>query len=377
MEAGRLLPLVGVKRTSDPWVWEGVSLPLGMGNLRPIAYGGFAIATAVVAAGATLPEDVHLVPYSLVGHFLSPATLDSPFVCEVTSIRDTRQFSTRFVVVKQRTKTGTLRSVLSLTLDMIGSPSSTPQSLREHGAKNIDPASIASVVRYEPRTPWKIETPDQLPSLEQHLAQRIAAGELDESLVDAQKAFLGLWHELFEMRAVPSSMMDQNMLGLLDVPTSQDALPLQDRRSFDWMHIRAPLPPWDGSQGPAVCEALGMHPITPMVAHLATLAFAMDGAIAFAPLSFVKQSLFDAQVASTLEFALRFHTDALDVNQWLLREIIPVHAGWQRHYGEARVFDQAGHHLATCTQQCVMRPSDPDAMAEMQAPRPYGRTPKL
>lgn len=377
MEAGRLLQLVGVKPTSDPWVWEGVSLPLGMGNLRPIAYGGFAIATAVVAAGATLPQDTHLVPYSLVGHFLGPASLQNPFVCEVTSIRDTRNFSTRFVLVKQRASDGQMRSVLSVTLDMIASPESTPEKLQQHRTNNTDPASVSSVVRYESRTPWQIELPDQLLPADQYLAQRVAAGELDESVVAAKHSFIGLWLELFEMRAVPSSMMDQNMLGLVDVRTSQDQLPLQDRRSFDWMHIQTPLPPIDGSKGPAVCEALGMQPISPIVAHLATLAFAMDGAIAFAPLSLAKQSLFDAQAASTLEFALRFHTDVLDVNQWLLREIIPVHGGWQRHYGEARVFDQAGHHIATCTQQCVMRPSDPDAVARMEVPKPYAPVPKL
>ncbi|WFD21306.1 hypothetical protein MCAP1_003567 [Malassezia caprae] len=377
MEAGGLLRLVGVKPTGDPWVWEGVSLPLGMGNLRPIAYGGFAIATAVVAAGATLPQEVHLVPYSLVGHFLGPASLESPFVCEVTSIRDTRNFATRFVLVKQRGPDGQLRSVLSVTLDMIASPQSTPEKLQQHRANNTDPASVASVVRYESRTPWQVELPDQLPPVDQYLAQRLAAGELPESVVSVQQTFLGLWHELFDMRAVPSSMMDQNMIGLVDVQTSQDQLPLQDRRSFDWMHLKSSLPPIDGSKGPAVCDPLGMHPISPIVAHLATLAFAMDGAIAFAPLSFAKQSLFDAQVASTLEFALRFHTDTLDVNQWLLREIIPVHGGWQRHYGEARVFDHAGHHIATCTQQCVMRPSDPDAVASMQAPKPYAPVPKL
>jgi len=371
------MQLVGVKPTNDPWVWEGVSSPLGMGNVRPIAYGGFAIATAVVAAGATLPQNAHLVPYSLVGHFLGPASLQSPFVCEVKSIRNTRQFATRFVLVKQRGKDGTLRSVLSLTLDMIASPQSTAEKLQQHQQNHTDPASVASVVRYQPRTPWHIDAPDRLLPVEQHLAQRVAAGELDESVVAIQKRFMGLWFELFEMRVVPSSMMDQNMIGLMDVRTSQDELPLQDRRAFDWMHIRTPLPPTDGSRGPAVCEKLGMHAIAPVVAHLATLAFAMDGAIAFAPLSFVKRSLFDAQVASTLEFALRFHTDVLDVNQWLLREIIPVNGGWQRHYGEARVFDQAGHHIATCTQQCVMRPSDPDTVADMQALKPYVPAPKL
>lgn len=377
MEANRLLQLVGVRRTDDGLVFEGVSRPLGMGNVRPIAYGGFAIATAIIAAGATLPQGPHLVPYSLLGHFLGPASLKMPFVCEVIKIRDTRNFSTRFVLVKQRAKDGQLRNVLSLTLDMIASPHSTPENLHKYKQSNADPASMASVVRYQTRTPWKIDTPDKLLHMEQHLARRVDAGELDESMVVAQRALIGLWLELFEVRVVDSSMMNQNMMGLLDVPTSQDSLPFQDRRSFDWMHIREPLPPIDGSRGPAVCEALHMLPISPAVAHLATLAFAMDGAIAFAPLSFVKQSLFDAEAASTLEFALRFHTDILDVNQWLLREIIPVHGGWQRHYGESRVYDTEGNHLATCTQQCVMRPSDPNAVASMQAPKPYGPAPKL
>ena len=51
VEASAFLRSIGVRQTEEPWVFEGVSPPLGMGNVRPIAYGGYAIATGIVAAG--------------------------------------------------------------------------------------------------------------------------------------------------------------------------------------------------------------------------------------------------------------------------------------------------------------------------------------
>ena len=70
VEASAFLRSIGVRQTEEPWVFEGVSPPLGMGNVRPIAYGGYAIATGIVAAGQTIPSTTpHFVPYSLLGHF--------------------------------------------------------------------------------------------------------------------------------------------------------------------------------------------------------------------------------------------------------------------------------------------------------------------
>lgn len=363
MPVPNFMSLCGVRATDKPDVFEGVSLPKAMGNVRPIAYGGFAVATAIVAAGQTIPHDRPLAPYSVLGQFLGPATLKNPYVCEVQRVRDTRSFSTRIVLVRQKDKNGELRNVLSLTLDMIAAPNATHAALEKAKANNVDPACVGSLLRYQPSPQWKLKSPKDLPSFDEAMQQRIKDGDISKEAVDMQSQFVALWNSLFQMRPVPESMLYHNLMGFTDNPTPQDHLPMLQRRSFDWMHLIDHLPAADGADGPVPDGPDGMLPVLPAIAHVALMAFALDGAIAFAPLSMSNRSLFDAQAASTLEFAQRFHTDVPDMNQWLLREIVPVNAGWGRTYSEARLFAEDGTHVATCTQQCVMMPADKDAVA--------------
>lgn len=379
VEASAFLRSIGVRQTEEPWVFEGVSPPLGMGNVRPIAYGGYAIATGIVAAGQTIPSTTpHFVPYSLLGHFLGPANLQHPFVCHVTSVRDTRTFATRSVLVKQLSKGGEFRNVLSMTLDFIASPNSEPEKIMQLHQENIDPSCVGSLLRYDPITPWKIERPEELPKPHEYTQQRLADGYVDEFIVDLQHKILGLWSEIFDTRSVPSCMMQQNSIGMMDVPTTQDQLPLVQRRTFDWMRAREKLPTANSIEcAHGTGEQKGMLPISSIIAHVATIAFALDGALSFAPLSLAKQSFLSASAASTLEFATRFHTDVLDINQYLLREIQPIHAGWQRTFSEARLFDTTGRLVASCSQQGVMRPADENAIATPQVPPPFRPAPKL
>lgn len=383
MEATPFLQRIGVRRTDEPNVFQGVSLPLGMGNLRPIAYGGFAIATAIVAAGQTIPTHTRFVPYSVLGNFLGPASLKEPFVCHVSNIRDTRSFATRFVLVKQRAQTkeggSEMRTVLSLTLDMVASPNTTSQKLAEFDNKKEDPACANSLLRYDPVTEWHIPAPDaQTPSMDEYYAMRIREGTADEQVIDMTKKFLGLWYEIFSAVPVPSSMPLQNFTGMLDIETTQDKLPYLDRRSFDWLSMRDKIPSALGTDPVRPTRDVpDMLPIQPVIAHAASMAFALDGAMPFIPLGLAKKNLIEASAASTLEFATRFNSDILDMNQYHLREIKPIHAGWGRTYNEARLFDTRGRLVATCTQQGVLKPADPSSVATPEVPPPYRLTSKL
>lgn len=58
-------------------------MPGSMGNIRPIAFGGCAIAVAINAAGQTIKSDARLVPDTVAGQFLGPASLDAHFLCYV------------------------------------------------------------------------------------------------------------------------------------------------------------------------------------------------------------------------------------------------------------------------------------------------------
>lgn len=350
------LRLIGVRKTSDPWVFESVSLPGRAGNQQPIPYGGCAVATAVNAAGQTIKPEPRMVPYSLMGHFLGPASLDSHFVCEVRPVRDTRSFTTRYVTVKQSIK-GTMRPILALTLDMIASPLSTREHLDQAKATGSDPGGVQSLLRYQPSATTHLDRVQTLETPQQNLKRRMASGELNEFHEMAYNEFMGLWYKIFDARIVPESIMTQNMLGLNPSKTTQDELAVTDRTVYDWFKIRRELPSAHGTNTHTPGGPDGQLPQTTGMAHLCTLAFALDAALAFAPISISNGSIMDASAASTLDFAQRYHSDALDANQWLLREVKTVAGGWQRTYSQAHVFNQDGELLATCNQQCVLRPT--------------------
>ena len=348
------LRLIGVRKTNDPWVFEAVSLPGRAGNQQPIAYGGCAMATALNAAGQTIKPEPRFVPYSVTGHFLGPATLDERYVCEVKPVRDTRSFITRYVTVKQKIK-GEMRSVLALTLDMIASKLSTREALDRAKATGKEPAKVQSLLRYQPNAKTQLDNVLKLENSERFTKRLLETGEAEEFHITMYNEFLGLWNDLFDTRIVPESIMTQNMLGMKEGPTSQDHLSIPDRRVFDWFKLFQKLPPAD--QGNQLTEGGpdGQLPQTTVMSHLCAMAFAMDGALAFAPMSLSNEQLLKAGAASTLDFAQRYHTDVIDVNKWMLREIQSVTAGWQRTFSEAQVFDQDGELVASCSQQCVLR----------------------
>ncbi|WFD37167.1 uncharacterized protein MJAP1_000109 [Malassezia japonica] len=356
MASGDFLRLIGVRKTDDPWVFVSVSLPGRAGNQQPIAYGGCATTVALNAAGQTIKQEPRMVPYSMVGHFLGPAALDTPFVCEVRPVRDTRTFATRHVTVNQDIK-GKLRPVLALTLDMIASPNSTKEALEKAKARGADPGKVKSLLRYQIPPSFTPKSFKELEMPVESVKRRVASGELNEFQAGMFQEFLGLWLRMFEDRVVPESMMTQNLMGLHLKPTTQDDRAVSDRRAYDWFKLRQQLPPADGSTEMTAGGDDGMLPMTSVMAHLCALAFAMDGAIAFAPMSLNNESLLNASIASTLDFAQRYHTDNIDMNKFSMREIQTLAGGWQRHYTEARAYSDSGELLVTCTQQCVLRPA--------------------
>lgn len=73
--------------------------PGRMGNAKPIAYGGCTLGVAVRAACMAVPPNHCL--YTVVGHYLGPASTTEKLVCVVHDTRTTKSFSTRRVVVQQ------------------------------------------------------------------------------------------------------------------------------------------------------------------------------------------------------------------------------------------------------------------------------------
>ncbi|WP_297084659.1 acyl-CoA thioesterase II [uncultured Demequina sp.] len=106
------LAVLTLRRLGDD-TFEGDSLPMPNGR----AYGGQVLAQALLAAGATIPEDRHV--HSLHGYFLRPGDAGRPIRFEVEELRDGRSFSARRTHAIQDEKP-ILSMVTSFQLDQDG-----------------------------------------------------------------------------------------------------------------------------------------------------------------------------------------------------------------------------------------------------------------
>lgn len=363
-----LLKLIGLRKTDDPWVFEGVSLPERSGNLRPIAYGGCAIGTAVNAASQTVPENAaHMVPYSISGNFLGPASTDSTFTCVVTPLRDTRSFVTRQVVVKQQTKKGDMRNCLALTVDMIASPFSTRAALAKAREQGKNPATLQSIMQYQLKPPANFAVgPDEIDPPTVAMGKKCEEYGLPKTVDETLVKMSEFWTKNFDTRGGRDSMIHDTLFGILDAPHPQDKLGVTERRASDWIRAKQHIPKTEGNGDEYTTpNAPGMLRMSANMAQAAIMTLAMDSSLPFLPLSVVKKPIMEASAASTLEFAMRFHTDMLDFNRWHFREMRPIMAGWSRSFSESLLWDDAGNLVASNTQQAVLRPMDVDATPKL------------
>lgn len=89
------------------WQFRGRFAPSASGFKSKAAYGGSTMASALIAAGKTVPnsrgvhseEDYHV--YSYAGHFLGPATVHASLHFVVHETRTTRSYASRYVQVLQ------------------------------------------------------------------------------------------------------------------------------------------------------------------------------------------------------------------------------------------------------------------------------------
>jgi acyl-CoA thioesterase II len=313
--------ILAIKQTS-PQTFTTIQNPQRMGNALPIAYGGFALAAAVKSACLTLPPpsasqpEYHL--YSISGHYLGPARIDRPLITTVRTLRQTRTFCTRYLEVSQTQDDGTSRNVLVALADF---QVAEPESMLEYHAPPTK--------KYSHYT-----TLDDGPTQSQRKADE---GKVSQKLVDIQSASFGLLKKLFEMRPCPEGIFSQVLTGVAKhLPTTQDHLPLTQRSTADWNR--------------------GREKLASQTENVALLAFLMDGAVAFAPLTFSHLFLDDSGATSSLDFALRVFSNEVKMEEWHLREITTSVGSAGRTYSEARMWDAEGRCVASMTQQSICRP---------------------
>ncbi|KNG44844.1 Thioesterase/thiol ester dehydrase-isomerase [Stemphylium lycopersici] len=330
-----LLSQLTLKQTSAN-EFQALHPPRKMGNPLNIAYGGYALAAAAKAACLSVPEGYHL--YSLQGNFLGPAYTDRILCVSVRSVRQTRVFGTRVVEVWQPSPTRTKNKE--------GEGEGEGEEEEDTGRKRPCLLATADFMLPEPNsllsysaTPLHAyPTWSACPTQDTAFDNLVHSGKVEKQLLDAHSKGFALLKQHFEQRLPPSSIFAHNLYGLAKaLPHPQDSVPSAERTTADWIK--------------------SIEPISSTADNLAALAFLMDAAIAFLPLSFNHAWFDDVAAVSSLDFSLRLFTADVRVDRWLLRELRSPVAGQGRSFGEAWVWGEDGKAVACMSQQSILRPA--------------------
>ncbi|KAJ5564695.1 Thioesterase/thiol ester dehydrase-isomerase [Penicillium frequentans] len=290
--------------------------PGKMGNDRDIAYGGCTISIAVNAAYQTVPSGYHL--YSVLGNYLGPALTDQKLHCTVRRIRDTRTFATRQVDITQERDNSTQRPCLTIIADF---------QVQER----------ESMLSYSSPPATKYSDIESSPTRKKNCEALLRTGDISSEMLQRHDTLFGLMSRFFEQKPIPEGVTKQTLHGIgKHLRTTQDHLSLTSKTSAEWMRSKS-------------------H-IETESEQLAALAFYMDEALAFLPLTHSHLFLEDASVCASLDIALRLFSNKVDLNEWHLKEMKTINGGEGRTYSEARLWDRNGDLVACMTQQNILRP---------------------
>jgi acyl-CoA thioesterase II len=335
--AASILDMINLKCISRN-AFESLALPEGMANTANIAYGGCVLSMVVSAAFQSLETSSRgrMALYSALGHFLGPALTDRTVILRVTSLRDTRTFSTKQVIASQRQDDGSERACTSAQLDFIISPTDDPD--------------VHSFLRYSIPPP-RTTNPADVPLFLEKIKNRVKNGDLNPNVENTYITNFKLFERLFDSKMPSGSPLTENVFGIDKTrKISQDHLPLTSKRTLDYFRSKRSL------KALVSFPDTNTLPISSSCLNFASLAFAMDAIIAFVPLSLSHHFLPDVAACSSLDFALRFHTEIIDMGSWHLRELRTVVGDFGRTFNEARVWDESGRLVATMSQQDILRP---------------------
>lgn len=298
--------------------FETVGTPLAMGDNRGIAFGG-CVSSMCVAAAYQTSSDVaagKLHIYSVLGNFLGPASPSHKVKLYVTRLRDTRSFATRFVRATQ-TINGQERNCMSATVDFIIVLGD--RTVFDFSAQ----PSVTDVTNHTKLSTFEKTLADM--SKDTTLSGNIRR----VSSRSAERFKLGP-----ERKFPPEGVWAHNAYGiLLDGKHGQESRPLAQQRGFDWFRAR---------QLPTCGKKLDvLYPPNQEAANACMLALEMDSYMSFLPIGFTHKTWGHMDAASSLEFALRFHTNDLAVQNWHLREMRTITAGEERGYDESRLWTEA------------------------------------
>ncbi|KAK8046413.1 hypothetical protein PG996_014477 [Apiospora saccharicola] len=273
--------------------------PGRMGNAKAIAYGGCTLGVAVRAACMAAVPPHHRL-YSVVGHYLGPASTTEKLVCIVHDTRTTKSFSTRRVVVQQaQPNSGSgsgssagetpMRTCMELIADFHAEEPAAPGM-----TYSAAPSQAYAGPGNQSETPAVLRTTVLSPA--------------EAKAVERARDVFALNERFLDTRPCREGVAAQNLNGVLaGRPTTQDARALADRTSAEWVRHKRPS---------TSTSLLLESPAD----QAAALAFCLDGGLSFLPLTLDGRWLGDVAACSSLDFALRLLTARPDFNKWHLRE---------------------------------------------------------
>jgi acyl-CoA thioesterase II len=290
-----------------------------MGIAANRAYGGCTLGVAVNAAYQTVDPTYHC--YSIMGNYLGPALTDRGAHCKVRRYRDTRTFASRQVELTQEQDDGSFRPCMILLAEF---QVQEPATLLSYSAPPLN----------------KYAGVEDSPTREEWSQKLVNEGKASQQEADAFIRMFELMYRFWEGRSAPESLLSHNLYGMAKhLPTPDDKLPLTSRKSAEYFRSR--------------------HPLGTEAENISALAFQMDAALSFIPLSFSHMFLDDVAACSTLDFALRVFSNKVDLNEWHLKEMKTINGAEGRTFGEAHLWDLKGNLVASMTQQSIMRPHKP------------------
>lgn len=304
--------------------FEGVHPPEKQGNPRPIAYGGCAVAQAIVAGFKTIADPESYFAYSITATYLGPASPLFALRFAVVDIRSTRTFCTRQVSVTQATDPAQpeiRRTILVLQLDTQRREPSFLEYSRQ--------PSLSQIANYK--------KPDELPE-----AARFFKEKCEPQVFKLYTRLFPLTDRYFQTRDCRLGPGIEQVLGGkfradefdLGAETRKKTA---EKRLAMWCKTKVAL-----ETHAEQCGALGFY---------------MDGILAFLPLIFAQKTFADASASSSLELALRIFSPELDLNRWTLQECESDRGGFGRTYSRGRLWDLEGNLLAEMSQQSILRPA--------------------
>ncbi|MCO5585503.1 hypothetical protein L7F22_039436 [Adiantum nelumboides] len=359
----RMVALKRINDASSPdsvQQFESVEKPFALGNANRIAYGGFCVGVAIASAYQSLQKSQlsSLNIYSVQASYLGPTTLDAPVRLEVTTLRETRTFSTRLIIVKQdqghkdkNTGIPILRSTLAFLIDFVATKGDR---------------TIKGMV-YADQPAYKVTDHSALPTAQERQLQEVKAGRLDKGVMDAVNEMTEVVRDLYQQKMTPEGLLWDNLGGVLtENTTKQDERKTTEKVSYDWFKYLQE----NSSSNQSSPDIL--YPPSERASAACFYGLVLDGYLSFLPLVFSHRYLFDADACSSLDLSLRFHVDDLRPGLWNLREMRTIAGQDERTYSQSRLWQKTSDRsntkdgeeefklIATMTQSSVMRDFEKD-----------------